>query len=636
MKKHYLLLFFISLVYSLSFAQEIDYNFASIPDSLKINANSIVRNHLLEINIISSRKLSVHKKLAVTVLNESGKNDALMYQHYNNDTKIKKLSIKIYDQNGKQIEKFNENKFTDVSAVDGVSIYTDAKLKYVEYTPTAYPYTVEFESDTENNTTVFIPEWTPVRQYEQSVQKSAFIINNPQQIPYRKKEVNFNNYTIENQTNDQQIKYILKNQKALKQESVSLPYFKILPAVKVALNNFSLKGVSGSAKNWKEFGLWMNEKLLNGKNQLDPTVVAEVNSLVKNAKNDEEKARIIYQYVQDRTRYISVQIGIGGWTPTPANEVHKLGYGDCKGLTNYTHALLKAVGVTSYYTIVYADTKRDIDENFTSMQGNHAILNIPNNGNDIWLECTSQTIPFGFLGDFTHDRNVLVVTPNGGIIKKTPSYLNKTNIQTTKANVTVNSKGSITADFERESRGTQYDQKKYTTSYSEEELIKHYKSNVWDYNNNLEPKNISINNDKEKVVLTEKIAVNISEYATITDSEMLLRLNIFNKFSYIPKRYRNKKHDFRVSGGFLDKDEYTIKIPNEYTINSLPTPKSITSKFGEYIISVEKIDANTLLYKKHFLLKAGEYLKTDYKAYRNFLKKISKYENSRIALSKSI
>ena len=76
------------------------------------------------------------------------------------------------------------------------------------------------------------------------------------------------------------------------------------------------------------------------------------------------------------------------------------------------------------------ERKRSVEKDFSSMQGNHAILNIPNNGNDIWLECTSQTIPFGFLGDFTDDRDVLVVTPEGGIIKRTPAYLNEDNLQT--------------------------------------------------------------------------------------------------------------------------------------------------------------------------------------------------------------
>ncbi len=55
--------------------------------------------------------------------------------------------------------------------------------------------------------------------------------------------------------------------------------------------------------------------------------------------------------MQDKTRYISVQIGIGGWKPMLADDVNKLGYGDCKGLTNYTKALLEAVDVPSYYTL---------------------------------------------------------------------------------------------------------------------------------------------------------------------------------------------------------------------------------------------------------------------------------------------
>ena len=67
----------------------------------------------------------------------------------------------------------------------------------------------------------------------------------------------------------------------------------------------------------------------------------------------EEKAKKIYQFVQDKTRYISVQVGIGGWKPFNTSEVDKLGYGDCKALTNYTMSLLKAAGVTSNYCVVY-------------------------------------------------------------------------------------------------------------------------------------------------------------------------------------------------------------------------------------------------------------------------------------------
>lgn len=60
--------------------------------------------------------------------------------------------------------------------------------------------------------------------------------------------------------------------------------------------------------------------------------------------------------MQNKTRYVLISMGIGGWKPMPASEVSKKGYGDCKALTNYMRTLLTAKeGIPSYYAIIYND-----------------------------------------------------------------------------------------------------------------------------------------------------------------------------------------------------------------------------------------------------------------------------------------
>ena len=338
--------------------------------------------------------------------------------------------------------------------------------------------------------------------------------------------------------------------------------------------------------------------------------------------------------MQNKTRYISVQVGIGGWEPIAANKVDQVGYGDCKGLTNYMKALLDVVGVTSYYTVVHADEKFSMDEDFASIEGNHVILNVPNNGKDIWLECTSQTIPFGFLGNFTDDRKVLVVTPEGGIIKKTTSYLNEDNYQKITAKVELQSNGSLNAKINVLSKGTQYDEKYPLVDESVADQKKHYKTNRWYYNNNLEIGQFSLQNNKDSLFLKEKIDVSIRGYASVNENDYLLRVNVFNKNSRVPKRYRNRKMPLKISRGFLDEDEYLFKIPEGFEVSVLPLPKILTTKFGDYSVIIKKEDDTTFSYKKRLLIKAGDYTKEDYAAYRKFRKSIAKYENLRISLTK--
>ncbi|WP_299058551.1 hypothetical protein [uncultured Polaribacter sp.] len=378
----------------------------------------------------------------------------------------------------------------------------------------------------------------------------------------------------------------------------------------------------------------MHNELLKGRDVVSETTKAKVLDLVKGIDNPIEKAKLVYHFVQNKTRYISVQVGIGGWEPIAALDVDKVGYGDCKGLSNYTKALLDIVGVTSYYTIVYAQQKRDIDKGFSSMQGNHIILNIPNNGNDIWLECTSQTIPFGFLGDFTDDRNVLVVTPEGGVIKRTPAYKNETNLQEINAKIQLKQNGSLTASLIRVSKGLQYDDKSYYDRNTEEELIKKYKSSVWSYNNNLEIENVNLVNDKENVVFKEDLKININNYATVNEQEYLFRVNIFNQESFVPKRYRSRKLPLKIKRGYKDVDEYEFQLPKGYVLSILPSEKILTTNFGTYKVNFTKINDTTFKYHKTIIIKEGVYPKEEYKNYRSFRRSIAKYENLRIALIK--
>jgi len=606
---------------------------SAIPQELLENANAVIRLNEKIIDLEAVDKIVFKGKRIITVLNKDGDHHVALYKHYDNDTKISKLSVKSFDKNGSQLQKYSKNKFKDVSAANG--LYSDDRLKYLDYTPTVYPYTILFEYEISSKTTGFIKSWKPIEGYAISTEKSSYKINNPKNLTIRKKENNFKGFQIENKSKENTPYYTLQSQKAIKYESHSLSSEKLLPNLNVSLNQFSLKGVIANVSDWSEFGKWMRNNLYNDRLELSEATKTIVRNLVKDETNSIKKAKLIYEYMQNKTRYIYVGIGIGGWQPSLAKDVDKLGYGDCKGLSNYTKALLDVAGVESYWTIVYAKNNKDIKKDFVSMQGNHMIINIPNEGNDIWLECTSQIKPFGFLGDFTDDRDVLVLTDNGGVIKHTPAYKNETNLQKTQSNIQIDASGNIKATVSIESKGIQYEDRFRIENNTKEEIDKYYKSSFWNYNNNLSIEKYNFTNDKAIVSFKEDLEVKIDNYATFVNTNLFFRVNIFNKYNNVPKRYRSRKQPLHIARGFKDEDTFVFSITKGYSITNLPSEKILETKFGSYQISFEKIDDTNFKYNRTFLLKAGLYPKEDYNAYRNFIKSIAKNDNLKIELLKN-
>lgn len=619
----------------LSFSQDNLHSSLTINPELKKSANAVVRLSDVTLEIKERRAMSISLKRIVTVLNEKGNRFVQAYVGYDKYRKIKKIEALIYNESGEEIKKIKKRDFIDQSAVDGGTLYSDSRVLYMSYLPITYPYTVEFTYQMDTPNTAAIPSWGLFDGYYVSVEKDIYTIKDLANLGLRSKMKRFDSFNVEVNENSRLIEFKAENVKALKPESLSPTLSKLTPFGMVAVERFHYNGVDGQAKNWAEFGDWIENSLLKGRNTVTAKTKGEILNLVKGIEDPIEKAKIVYQFVQDNTRYISVQVGIGGIQPIPALEVDRLKYGDCKGLTNYTQALLTIADVPSYYSIVQAGPQIvDFDPDFASLQqGNHIILGIPNEDETIWVDCTSQIHPFGFIGDFTDSRNVLLVKGSDSKIIETTSYPDSLNIQSIKAKVTLDIEGNLSSDVVIKTNGIQYDSRFVIERKTDKNILEHYKS-FWNNINNLEIEKYNFENDKNRVEFTEKVALSALKYGSINNERLIFVPNIFNKNNYIPDRYRNRKLSFEIQRGYLDIDNFEIVIPENYELEALPEDVEINTDFGRYSVGFSIVE-DKIEYTRKLYIKKGAYDKAAYSTYRDFRKKVSKLDNSIIVLKKN-
>lgn len=635
MKNLFCALFFFSVIINSS-AQKSDYSVLSITDSLKQNANAVVRLDQMDITIASQRSMNIKTQRIVSVFNEKGLNDIDAYHHYDKTTSIKNIEAVVYDGMGSEVKKLKRKDFRDESAVSGSTLFSDNRVLYLDYTPISYPFTIVYTCEVETSNTAFIPQWYFIGGYYLSVEKSILNVTFPKELGFKKKEFRFSDFNIKKTTeSDTRLSYTAANIVAQKQEDMSPSSGDLFPKVMMGLENFHLEGVDGKATTWEAFGKWYGEKILNGTTILPEETKVKIKALVGDEKDPVKKAKIIYDYVQKKSRYVNIAVGIGGWKPMLASDVDRLGYGDCKALSNYTKALLQVVDVPSYNTILYGDRyKSDIQSDFVSMQGNHMILAIPNNNNYIWLECTSQVDPFGYQGTFTDDRDVLVVKPEGGEIIRTKIYEDKGNTQEGKGSYTIDENGNFSGSLKIASQGSQYSLKSRVETMQPNEKEEHYKE-YWDNINNLKLGKITFTNDKENTRFTENVQINASNYGAISGKNMIFVVDAFNQYTGNVKRIRNRKNPFQIQRGYLDTDEIEISLPAGYSIEFLPSNYELKGKFGEYKTELIKKENNKLTYKRSMFLNKGKYSNKEYDEYRVFMEQISRNDNAKIILVKS-
>ena len=619
------------LLLALTSRSQLNYAVSAIPKTLLPRAGAVVRNSETNIEVKALDDVISKHRIAITVLNSSGANDASIDLYYDKTTQIKSAKGVIYNEFGMPVSKFTEKNFNDRSAVSDISLYEDSRVKSFRPAQTSYPYTIEYEYEIRRKQSLYFPEWFPVGTTGVAIEKSSLSFTCPASFNLRYKTLNYPGKVEElSDKETKTFKWQVSNINPLRYEPYSPDYEQFLISVKLAPESFAFKNIKGSFKNWDEYGRWMYENILKGRDELPEQTRSLVLDMVKDVQNPKDKAKKIYEYMQNKTRYISIQIGIGGYQPYPAAEVDRLGYGDCKGLVNYTQALLKVAGIESYYVIVEAGQfKKDLLSDFTSMnQGNHAILCLPFENDTTWLECTSKIKPFGFLGDFTDDRQVVVCSAQGGKLMRTPKLETAGNRQIRHAEFQVSKTGDLTGTVVTNFEGSQYDNHDilYNEAYAEQlkKLPKLYPLP------NLEIKSLQFTKKKEaKPVTTESISLNSAGYCSFNGSKLHLVINSLNKYTNVPKEVRNRVNPVFINRGWHDEDVITYQLPESYKLN-LPQEKTrIDKPFGSYSADIS-FSGNKIVYKRIMQLNEGTYAPEEYQNLVDFFQTVSEADHGKL------
>lgn len=616
-----------SLYYAQSFPA------SAIPENLKKNADAVIRKDFTTIQINKIDDIKYQLYTVTTVLNKDGDSDAQVYIPYEKGNSISDVKVNIYDESGKKIKSFSKSDFGDFANNNQGTFYSDSRVMVLSYTPTQYPYTVEFSYQIGDENTVFLPDFTPFRSTKVSLEEAQMKLINKSGIELRTKIYpSVYNYTsvIESENADGKT-YTYKNVPALDDVFLLPQPVKILPKVSFALTKFNLEGKQGSINNWSDFGSWYYNSILQPVSVSNPAIKAEVMSLNLNGTK-EEKVKKLYQHMQAKTRYIFVALGIGGWQPMLPDEVQKKGYGDCKGLTNYMKTLLDEAGIPSYYSVVNSSSSPvSFDKDFPKMGGNHVILMVPTEKGNIWLENTSQQVAFNHLSYNTTARNVLSIRKEGIELIDTPDYTAEQSKEKQQLKIKINEDNSILGEGNFSYTGLQYDNNLILATMSPKERTEAVK-NMFDilHFEKIEMKNFL--NDKDNAVARYDLDFKANNYSKNAGSSIIFRaVPIYSNNIY--KNEENRELPFELRQSYEDDYEVSFTIPQQYKIEELPENVVLNSEFGTYKLSFVK-NGESLKVNRTIRINKGIYPKEKYNDYVNFRKKTINIDNSKILISK--
>ena len=527
---------------------------------------------------VDGNKFKTTRHAKLHILSPRGDDHADFYAHEGRWTKLKKVSITVSSANGGILYERKKKDITKTCGVSGSSLYSDICNYYSELKAPSYPFTIEYTYETESKT-LFELRGAPIQKIV-PVDLAQIHLEIDTDIPLRWKVTQLDiNPTIQQKGSKVIYDWSAENLSGI-DDIEYLPTGYNEPArLVLQADKFKLEDYIYDSNDWNSVGQFYNDLAEEKYFSIEsppPTL---------DATEQQDSLKSIYEEVISSTRYVAIQIGIGGWQPYSAELTQSRGFGDCKDLSTLLISRLRQAGIKAHPVLVNTRRSQITDPAFPSLSFNHVIAVAIIGTDTIWLDPTCSQCPLNEIPYTDEDIDVLLITDQGSQLVHIPKQKPANNLQTRHTLINIDSERFITFETTIQIAG------EYATRLrnqiprltGDQELL-YYRNLFADSKRKIEITDYEIDNLEN---INQPLVIKLTGHCTRRADQINNQMFCKPMFLDHPSSYENtgmKHRTLPINMYYPDRLEHhlTIQWDSSLNINSVDLPPNIelTSSFG--------------------------------------------------------
>jgi hypothetical protein len=465
-----------------------------------------------------------------------------------------------------------------------------------------------------------------------SLEEASYTLNVPSKDCFRYQQSNIPDPEHYSTEDGEIFVWKIENVPAMKAEPFSPPLHTRIPKVIFSSADFSYEGMAGSAKDWQSIGNWiisLTEDRCTPSQELQNLV----SRLTDGAEDDLDKIRRLYAYLGENTRYVSIQLGLGGLRPISPDDVLHNKFGDCKALTFFMQTMLKCCGIDSYYTITNMGADR-MAPDFPSLgTSDHVILSVPTAKDTLWIECTNPDVPLGYIHPEIAGNHSLIVKRDSSCITRIPETPDAKNWISMNATVRLNPDASAVATIEERGFMDFWERYYPLTRMNDTDRANSILSTVSLPRAKVAGVSVDSDNSPEPSC-TLHYTVDAASYAGVTGSRLFVPANPFRN---IGGRFSSdtRVNDLYFKSGYRTEDSISLIIPEGYIVESIPKDAEYSNDLGSVSLRSTEKSPTVILLEFKFIRNSGTFPSTEYDNYKTLVKKAESIFKTKVILRKT-